>query len=325
MSTAPVPYAGANSSLAGSPAASTPSGERLQVAERSVHVRSWGAAVPGRPSIWLENGIFGQLLGWGELPQQLEQDGWHVCAYDRGNYGWSSGAGPDRSAAVAAGEFAELLAALGETEPVLIVAWSGGGLVARCFAADWPERVAGLMLLDPVPPHYEAAVEAAFPQRYPAERAAQVAEIRNIAACAAAGQLREADIQEYIEPQTDRRYGTPYRQLLRESAPHWYTYAAELEAIPRSSDQVQQRPLPIHLPLQVLVADQPPLMSIEDLYERALAEQWRARQTECDAAATALQVRTVAAGHAIHRDAPTAVLAAVRDMHPRDTRPAIMV
>ena len=148
--------------------------------------------------------------------------------------------------------------------------------MARCFAADWPERVAGLVLLDAVPPTYEAAAEAAFLERYPAERAAQVAEIRDIAERAAAGQLREADISEYIEPQTHERY----LRLLLESAAHWRTYAAEVAAISLSSEQARLRPTPLHLPLQVLIADQPPLASIEDPYQRALAEQWRARQVE---------------------------------------------
>lgn len=304
ISTAPTPFAVAN----------PPSGERVQVAGRSVHFQSWGKATPGQPNIWLENGIFGQLLGWGNLPELLTQDGWRVCAYDRGNYGWSSGAAEDRSAAAAAVEFAELLTALGETEPILIIAWSGGGLVARCFAADWPERVAGLILLDAVPPTYEDWAETAFPERHTAERATQVDEIRRIAERAAAGSLRESDITEYIEPQTYARYGEPYLRLLLESAAHWRTYAAELEALPRSSEQVRRRALPLHLPLQVLIADEPALTSIDDACERALAEQWRACQTECDAAATALRVRTVAAGHAIHRDAPATVTAAACEL-----------
>ena len=67
-STAPAPFA----------MASSPSGERVAVAGRSVHVKSWGAGPPGppeQPTIWLENGWFGQLLGWDPLPELLSQDG----------------------------------------------------------------------------------------------------------------------------------------------------------------------------------------------------------------------------------------------------------
>ena len=81
MTTAPASFAVANS----------PSGERVKVAGRSVHHQSWGSVKPGHPTLWLENGWFGQLLGWGALPELLCQDGWCVRAYDRGNYGWSHG------------------------------------------------------------------------------------------------------------------------------------------------------------------------------------------------------------------------------------------
>lgn len=313
-STAPAPFV----------MASSPSGERVAVAERSVHFRSWGSsqqAPPGQPAIWLENGWFGQLLGWDPLPEMLEQEGWRVCAYDRGNYGWSHGAAADRSAAAAAVEFAELLAALGETEPILIIAWSGGGLVARCFAAAWPERVAGLILLDAIPPATDAPEETPIDQRYVTERSAQVAQIQDIAARAAAGTLREADISEYIEAQTRERYGERYVDLLLHSAAHWRTYAAEMAALNLSCEQARVRPLPISTPLSALIADQPPLERIEDPDERALAAGWRARQEE----AAAGNFRYVAAGHAIHRDAPEAVLAAVREMRPHILRPALTV
>lgn len=286
------------------------SNERVAVAGRSVHVKSWGTARPGQPTIWLENGWFGQLLGWDPLPELLYQDGWHVCAYDRGNYGWSHGAGEDRSAAAAAVEFAELLTALGETEPILIIAWSGGGLVARCFAAAWPERVAGLILLDTIPPATCVQEEPPIDQRYVAERSAQIAQIRDIAECAAAGTLREADITEFIEPQTLERYGERYLRLLLESAAHWRTYAAEMAALNLSSEQARTRPLPASIPLSALIADQPPLEDIVDPYEHALTAGWRARQEE----AAAGNYRYVAAGHAIHRDAPDSVRQALREM-----------
>ena len=88
MTTAPASFAVANS----------PSGGRVKVAGRSVHHQSWGSVKPGHPTLWLENGWFGQLLGWGALPELLCQDGWCVRAYDRGNYGWSQGAAEDRIA-----------------------------------------------------------------------------------------------------------------------------------------------------------------------------------------------------------------------------------
>ena len=299
--------------------ASSPSGERVAVAGRSVHVKSWGAGRPGQPTLWLENGWFGQLLGWDPLPELLCEDGWRVCAYDRGNYGWSHGAAADRSAAAAAVEFAKLLAALGESEPILIIAWSGGGLVARCFAADWPERVAGLILLDAIPPATGPPEETPIDQRYVTQRSAQVAQIRALAERAESQTLREADISDYLEGGTRERYGEHYVNLLLRSAAHWQTYAAEMAALELSSEQARVRPLPQSIPLHALIADQPPLERIADPDERALAAGWRARQEE----AAAGNFRYVAAGHAIHRDASEAVLAALREMRPHVVRPHV--
>ncbi len=143
MSTAPASFA----------VASSPSGGRVKVAGRSVHHQSWGSVKPGHPTLWLENGWFGQLLGWGALPELLCQDG-------------------------------------------------------------------------------------------------------------------------------------------------------------SSQDGWCVRPLPASLPLIALIADRPPLASISDPYQRALAAGWRASQEE----AAAGNHRYVSAGHAIHRDAPEAILAAVREM-----------
>ena len=165
-----------------------------------------------------------------------------------------------------------------------------------------------MTLLDAIPPATDAREEQPISQRYVAERSATVAALRRIADRAEAGQLREADIGDYIEPDTQACFRERYLRLLLESAAHWRTYAAEMVALKLSSEQACVRPLPASLPLIALIADRPPLASISDPYQRALAAGWRASQEE----AAAGNHRYVSAGHAIHRDAPEAVLAAIR-------------
>ena len=53
-----------------------------------------------------------------------------------------------RTAAVAAGELAQLLDRAGVPAPYLLVGHSFGGLVAQLFASQYPQRVAGLVLID---------------------------------------------------------------------------------------------------------------------------------------------------------------------------------
>lgn len=91
-----------------------------------------------------------------------------VCTYDRAGMGWSDPAPdgwtyPDRVRDLHA-----LLKATGIDGPYVIVGHSMGGLLARAYAHDWPERVAGLVLVDATSernfPEIEAAHEATVSQ-----------------------------------------------------------------------------------------------------------------------------------------------------------------
>lgn len=71
-----------------------------------------------------------------------------VCSYDRAGTGWSD-PGPDTmSSADLARDLAVLQDRAGLPSPVVVVASSIGGLTAEMFARQYPERVAGLVLLD---------------------------------------------------------------------------------------------------------------------------------------------------------------------------------
>lgn len=72
-------------------------------------------------------------------------------AYDRPGLIFSSSdrAADDRRPSTIARDLAELLDALGETGRIILVGHSRGGLHVRVFAALYPDRVAGLVLVDP--------------------------------------------------------------------------------------------------------------------------------------------------------------------------------
>jgi hypothetical protein len=78
-----------------------------------------------------------------------------VCLFDRPGMGLSpvrAGAAPHSTPEQHAQEMLDMLAVLGEPGPYLLAGWSYGGLVARTAAAQHPEMVAGLVLVDAMSP-----------------------------------------------------------------------------------------------------------------------------------------------------------------------------
>ncbi|MCF8527474.1 MAG: alpha/beta hydrolase [Candidatus Nanopelagicales bacterium] len=116
--------------------------------------RQWiSCSGEGSPTAVLINGLGSDHTIWDPVAGRLERQT-RVCVTDRPGLGDS----PARrgSSRTDAGEHAdELRAALagaGESGPYLLIAHSYGGLIARAFAAQTPDEVAGVMLVDAVYP-----------------------------------------------------------------------------------------------------------------------------------------------------------------------------
>jgi pimeloyl-ACP methyl ester carboxylesterase len=71
-----------------------------------------------------------------------------VCAYDRANVGKSGPAPRPRTAADVVQDLHSLLAASGENPPYVLTGFSFGGLTMQLFAAEHPDDVAGLVLVE---------------------------------------------------------------------------------------------------------------------------------------------------------------------------------
>jgi pimeloyl-ACP methyl ester carboxylesterase len=108
-----------------------------------------GQPVAGVPTVVLEAGQ--GLCGRSWALVQAEVAGWtRVCSYDRAGYGWSppAPAGSVRSAGQLARELRTLLQAAAVAPPYVLVGHSLGGLIVRAFHADYPDDVAGMVLVD---------------------------------------------------------------------------------------------------------------------------------------------------------------------------------
>ncbi len=287
---------------------SEPLGKLVEVDGRAVHMLEMGR---GSPTVWLENGWLGLTMGWQSFQQQLSAYT-RVCAYDRAGNAWSDPSDSYRSAQNEADEFAALLEALGEDEPIIILAWSGGGPVAQVFAADHPERVAGLILMDAIPPGYDLWATQTYPERYAQEKQDQLEAVRGFAEKAAARQLQESDIASWMTPAIVERYGERYKKLLLNNPNYWWTYYWQNQYVIASGAQVQSKSSLHDLPLTVLVANRHERG--EEVYHRSLGEMWCAMQYAQARLSTCGAVLPVDAGHAIFRERPQVVVDAVLAM-----------
>lgn len=140
--------------------AATPAPGRLvDVGGHRLHIWCTGG---GTPAVILEAGLGGSTAGWGLVQPEVARFT-RACSYDRAGMGYSDPGPSPRTAGRAARELARLLDAAGVTAPVVVVGGSVGGLVARVFASEHAERVAGLVLGDATHEDQDEGVPAILP------------------------------------------------------------------------------------------------------------------------------------------------------------------
>jgi len=132
-----------------------PPGKLVDVGEHRLHIQCAGE---GRPTVVLETGALGISAAWGWVQPQVAVHT-RVCSYDRAGLGWSEPGPKPRDALRIAKELRTLLRNAGETPPYVLVGVSFGGLLVRVYADQYPEDVAGLLLVDSSHPDQDARFE----------------------------------------------------------------------------------------------------------------------------------------------------------------------
>lgn len=105
----------------------------------------------GAPTVILEAGMGDDSLGWRKVHTSLATIT-RTCAYDRAGYGLSDAARRASDADNTVADLALLLDKAPIQGPVVLVGHSLGGLYATYFTNLHPDRVAGLVLMDPAQP-----------------------------------------------------------------------------------------------------------------------------------------------------------------------------
>jgi pimeloyl-ACP methyl ester carboxylesterase len=101
----------------------------------------------GSPTVILESGDGGDSFQWQRVMPGIGEVT-TVCAYDRGGLGRSSPVSGCRHLEDLTGDLAQLLEAADIPGPYVLVGTSGGGYISVGFAAERPDDVAGIVLLD---------------------------------------------------------------------------------------------------------------------------------------------------------------------------------
>lgn len=127
----------------------TMSGELIDVGGYKLHISCRGS---GTPTVILEAGL-GQpaamMSGWIQPGVATVT---RVCVYDRAGMGWSEPAETPRDGVAIATDLHTLLSRAEIDGPYVLAGHSSGGVYVQVFAAQYPDEVAGLVLLDSQPP-----------------------------------------------------------------------------------------------------------------------------------------------------------------------------
>ena len=250
-----------------------PLGRMVEVEGRPMHVHLSGG---GGPSVVLEAGLGASSISWCLVQPGLAEFA-TVCSYDRAGLGWSAPSPTPRTASNLATELRAALDASGISPPWILVAHSAGAFTAQLFAARHPERVAGLVLVDPVDtgefhpltPARDARMRGGVKLCRRGIWLARVGFVRPFLHLVLwGGAARLADLALYLSSGRSVRGGERIASALRQlpkgvpetlihlwSRPVFFrTLAAQIEGLVESARQVQEDPLPATIPVTVISA-----------------------------------------------------------------------
>jgi len=130
------------------------------VGDHDLYVQCAGA---GTPTIVFSNGAGSNHHEWDPIFETLARQT-RSCRYDLPNTGSSERIDRVRTVVDDVADLHELERNGILEPPYVFVAFSAGSFVARRFASQHPDQVAGLVLVDPLMPGYERAYQELLPE-----------------------------------------------------------------------------------------------------------------------------------------------------------------
>jgi pimeloyl-ACP methyl ester carboxylesterase len=220
-------------------------GQLVDVGGYKLHLYCTGR---GSPTVVLEQGGGGNSLAWFLVQPQVATVT-QVCAYDRAGMAWSDAGPLPRTGEQIAKELHTLLNNSSIEAPYVLVGHSYGGLFVRAFAAQYPEDVAGLVLLD-----------SAHPDQWTRTAQGQAQYKNDSTIYSATRLLAQVGLLRILpNPFATSPASFPNEQqgvwrALHSTTKFWNTTAAESRAIPETMNSVRDAASLGDLPLVVVSA-----------------------------------------------------------------------
>ena len=146
--------------LTGAAATPEPPQTRVDIGGRALFISCTGA---GSPTVVLEAGSGNTADTWVGVQPEVARFT-RVCSYDRAGLGQSDPAPAGvRTVQDSVDDLHALLAAADISGPLVLVGQSVGGLIVRLYASQYPDDVAGVVLVDGMPPDLPASGLALLP------------------------------------------------------------------------------------------------------------------------------------------------------------------
>ena len=121
-------------------------GEMVDARGYNLHLNCTGEA-EGAPTVVMDSGLGGTVLDWQLVQPELAKST-RVCTYDRAGMGWSDPGPQPRTSQQIVSELHTLLGNAGIEGPYVLVGHSFGGTNMQVYASQYPDEVAGMVLVD---------------------------------------------------------------------------------------------------------------------------------------------------------------------------------
>ena len=116
---------------------------------RRMYVSDMGREMRDGPTVIFESGIAATSQNWLRV-QEVVAAYARAVSYDRSGLGWSSPSASERTPSNIARELRDMLRHAKIPGPYVLVGHSFGGLVVQRYAAEYPDEILGVILVDPM-------------------------------------------------------------------------------------------------------------------------------------------------------------------------------